>query len=86
MGGAASRRHPSSSGVLTAWIEAANPLQYYLLAPKDLRYCDTGTWRPIARHNGTCSVGFVDGHAKTLPITVIIGPVYGDAACIWDTL
>ncbi len=68
----------------TAWLETGAADMAYMRAPNNTPYYTDDPWRPFARHNSMCNVGFVDGHAKSLPITVIIGPAFQAADCIWD--
>lgn len=49
--------------------------------------------RPIGRHNNTCTVGFADGHVKSVNIKALVGPLvgsrpegytYGHRDNLWD--
>ena len=72
----------------TGWKEVVDYNSLYFRTPNNLPYYDTDTnpARPFQRHLEMCNCAFVDGHAKAMPITTIIGPAYGSTACIWDRL
>lgn len=72
------------NGTPDTWTETGYASAYYFRTPNNLPYYDTDPQRPYARHNKMCNSVFVDGHAKALPITAIIGPAAGAADCLWD--
>ncbi|MEN6303606.1 MAG: DUF1559 domain-containing protein [Armatimonadia bacterium] len=42
--------------------------------------------RPWPAHNEGTNCGFVDGHAKWVKTEALVGPAYGDPACLYDNM
>jgi len=70
------------------WVEDASATsgQPYNRTPNNTPYYDTDPWRPFGRHLGQLNWANADGGVSRGSITLMIGPAYGTANCLWDRL
>ena len=53
------------------WVEAPDQAVLYWRTPTNVGYYENDPQRPVGRHNGLCSAGFVDGHAQPIKVSSI---------------
>jgi len=67
------------------WVESGSGGgQYYNRVPTNTPYYDTDPWRPFGRHSKQLNWSTVGGEVNRTAITMMIGPAYNTANCVWD--